>query len=302
MPKLKPVHIAPEVPLQPYQQPSPSFPNSRRSLEAQAEVERIGKVETYLLLERDDELGDWLDDLRDLKICGCAIASHDSGLPKACQLYRMQYVKRRGNLFEIPAPVIYIEMDEPATPTGLYRTILGEMGHPLASSSHLRDLRSRSWATLTGYGVKLLIVGNSDCLKLETFEELINLFGKLRITVVLAGSDRLKEVISRKNWRYLRVHNSFLEFHEYHNLNLLDVAEVVDDWEEKLLKPEERWHLSSIPGAIEIIQARSEGLIEKVYELLRKIAVWKIDDPSLELNPSNILKRLSYRNQPLIKL
>ncbi len=114
----------------------------RRSPEVQAKVERIGQANTYIPLDRDTELFDWLDDQRDAKLCGYVTSATGSGLLKACQLYRTQYVKRRGTLLEIPATVIYAEIDQHGGPTDLYCSILEEIGHPLAHVGTLRDLRS----------------------------------------------------------------------------------------------------------------------------------------------------------------
>ncbi|MEH2011573.1 hypothetical protein [Nostoc sp.] len=105
----------------------------RRLPDTQAEVERIGKADTYLPLDRDTELFDWLDDQRDAKLCGYVTSATGSGLLKACQLYRMQYVKRRGTLLEIPATVIYAEIHQHGGPTDLYYSILEEVGHPLTN-------------------------------------------------------------------------------------------------------------------------------------------------------------------------
>ena len=148
----------------------------RRSPEFQAEVERIGKANTYLPLDRDTELFDWLDDQRDAKLCGYVTSATGSGLLKACQLYRTQYVKRRGTLLEIPATVLYAEIEQHGGPTDLYCSILEEIGHPLANVGALRDLRSRAWGTIKGYGVKLLVIGNADYITLEGFNELIDIF------------------------------------------------------------------------------------------------------------------------------
>lgn len=91
----------------------------RRSPEIQAEVERICKANTYFPLDRDTELFDWFDDQHDAKLCGYVTSAKGSGLLKACQLYRTQYVKRRGMLLEVPATIIYAEIYQHGSPTGV---------------------------------------------------------------------------------------------------------------------------------------------------------------------------------------
>jgi DNA transposition AAA+ family ATPase len=164
---------------------------SGRSPEIQAEVERIGQADTYLALDRDEAFFKWLNDLRDARLCGYVVAAHGSGLARSCQFYRMRYVRRRGSLLEIPATVVYAEVEQYGSPSDLFISILQEFDHPLAQAGSLRDLRSRTWGTVKAYGVKILVIGNADCLTLEAFNELIRIYSKLRIPVVLVGTDYL---------------------------------------------------------------------------------------------------------------
>ncbi|MEH2233415.1 MAG: ATP-binding protein [Nostoc sp.] len=274
----------------------------RRSPEAQAEVERIGKANTYLPLDRDTELFDWLDDQRDAKLCGYVTSATGSGLLKACQLYRTQYVKRRGTLLEIPATVIYAEIDQHGGPTDLYCSIMEEIGHPLSHVGTLRDLRSRAWGTLKGYGVKILIIGNADYLTLEAFNELIDVFTKLRIPVILVGTYYLGDnILERKSLPYVRVHDSFLESYEYPNLAEEDIIEVVDDWERKFLPENRRLNLTQIQSVVSYLGLKSGGLMEPLYDLLRKIAILKLDEPAFELSQDNLTRKFGRRKEPKIK-
>ncbi|MBD2301189.1 ATP-binding protein [Nostoc sp. FACHB-190] len=275
----------------------------RRSPQIQAEVERIGKANTYFALDRDTELFDWLDDQRDAKLCGYVTSATGSGLLKACQLYRTQYVKRRGTLLEIPATVIYAEIEQHGGPTDLYCSILEEIGHPLAHVGALRDLRSRAWGTLKGYGVKLLVIGNADYLTLEAFNELIDVFTKLRIPVILVGTYYLSEnILERKSLPYVRVHDSFLEPYEFPNLTEDEIIEVVDDWEAKFLPENGQLKLTQIESVIAYLRLKSGGLIEPLYDLLRKIAILKLDEPNFELNQVNLTKKFGRRKEPKVKL
>ncbi|ODH02148.1 hypothetical protein A4S05_25315 [Nostoc sp. KVJ20] len=274
----------------------------RRLPEIQAEVERIGKADTYLPLDRDTELFDWLDDQRDAKLCGYVTSATGSGLLKACQLYRMQYVKRRGTLLEIPATVIYAEIDQHGGPTDLYYSILEEVGHPLTNVGALRDLRARAWGTLKAYGVKILIVGNADYLTLEGFNELVDIFTKRRIPIILVGTYYLSEnILERKSLPYVRVHDSFLEPYEFPNLTEEDIIEVVDDWEQKFLTQDGRLNLTQMESVISYLKLKSGGLIEPLYDLLRKIAILKLDEPSFELSQDNLTRKFGRRKEPKVK-
>ncbi|MBG1268352.1 ATP-binding protein [Nostoc sp. WHI] len=274
----------------------------RRSPQIQAEVERIGKADTYLPLDRDTELFDWLNDQRDAKLCGYVTSATGSGLLKACQLYRMQYVKRRGTLLEIPATVIYAEIDQHGGPTDLYYSILEEVGHPLTNVGALRDLRARAWGTLKAYGVKILIVGNADYLTLEGFNELVDIFTKRRIPIILVGTYYLSEnILERKSLPYVRVHDSFLEPYEFPNLTEENIIEVVDDWEQKFLTQDGQLNLTQMESVISYLKLKSGGLIEPLYDLLRKIAILKLDEPSFELSQANLTRKFGRRKEPKVK-
>ncbi len=65
----------------------------------------------------------------------------------------------------------------------------------------------------------MLIVGNADYLTLEAFNELVDVFSKLRIPIILIGTYYLSSnILERKSLPYLRVHDSFLESYEFPNL------------------------------------------------------------------------------------
>jgi len=294
-------HVEPKIQKQ-FDASLQSAEELRRSPQIQAEVERIGKADTYLPLDRDTELFDWLDDQRDAKLCGYVTSATGSGLLKACQLYRMQYVKRRGTLLEIPATVIYAEIDQHGGPTDLYYSILEEVGHPLTNVGALRDLRSRAWGTLKSYGVKILIIGNADYLTLEGFNELIDIFTKRRIAIILVGTYYLSDnILERKSLPYVRVHDSFLEPYEFPNLTEEDVIEVVDDWEQKFIPEDGRLNLVQMDSVISYLKLKSGGLIEPLYDLLRKIAILKLDEPSFELSQANLTRKFGRRKEPKVK-
>lgn len=230
------------------------------------------------------------------------MATRGSGLAKSSEYYRLAHVRRRGSLFEIPATVFYVEMLQRGKGTDLYQAILSEFGHPLATLGKLSNLRSRTWDNLKRYGVQILIIGKADYLKLEALNELIDLYDNLRIPVILAGSHYLEAILGRNHPAYVQVCNSFLEWYEFHLLTLEDVAKVIHDWEEKFLTLQNRLNLSQYPEVIETLHLKSGGLIESLYDMLRQIAMFKVEDPDFRLTPSNINAYLNHRKPPRLKL
>jgi hypothetical protein len=100
----------------------------------------------------------------------------------------------------------------------------------------------------------------------------------------------------------VRVHDSFLESYEFPNLTEEDINEVVDDWDRKFMPEERRLNLTQIDSAISYLRIKSGGLIEPLYDLLRKIAILRIDEPHFELNQYNLTKKFGRRKEPKVKL
>ncbi len=99
----------------------------------------------------------------------------------------------------------------------------------------------------------------------------------------------------------MRVHDSFLESYEFPNLNEEEVIEVVNDWEEQILPENARLNLTQTESVVSYLRIKSGGLIEPLYDLLRKIAILKIDEPHFELNQYNLTKRFGRRKEPKVK-
>lgn len=114
----------PQTPAAP--QPTPVRPLAEpdRSPEVQVEVDRIRNSDTYNVVSRDLALFSWLNFQRDSRSNGYIIGVNSADLRKACQFYRLQYVKRRGVLYTIPMPVAYAEAEQYGSPIDLFITIL----------------------------------------------------------------------------------------------------------------------------------------------------------------------------------
>jgi AAA domain len=269
----------------------------RRSPEIQAEIERIGMSDPYIETQRDLELHQCLDEHLDSRVCLRVQSAKGAGLPKALQHYRMKYVKRRGVLQQIPTPVVYVKVQQPGRPIDLLIAVAEALAHDLRFPP-LRDLRSRVWGTLKAYGVKLLIIDNAEYLSLEAFNELVEIFDNRKIPVVLAGTYHLDEILGRP--KYGRIYNSFLDFHDFRPLNKAETTSVMQVWEEAV------WvgvplNLATRQGVATLLHERTEGLVDPLYETLRKIAIAKIDGQIFEIEPLLLSKFLGSRSKPKVK-
>lgn len=274
----------------------------RRSPEQQAEFERLGKADTYLVLDSDEELFEWLDDQRDLGECGYVTAPEGAGLHKVCRYYQMERVKQRRGKFLLPVSVVYTEIEQYGGPTDLYGAVLAACNHPLAYVGPLKDRRNRTRNIFKDYSVKQLIVNNAEYLTLESFNELVDLAKKLNLSIVLLGTPYLTEILDRNSLPYLRVYNSFLESYEFPRLGREAVKAIVDDWEELFLPEGQRLNLTSIPEIPDFLLHKANGLREPLYDIVRQIATLRVDQPNFHLNKQNLVKCLGRRKQPKAEL
>lgn len=277
-----------------------SFVDSKRAPEQQPEIDRIRNSDIYCPVQRDEALFKWFDTQRDARCSGYIKALNGADLQKACQFYRMQQARRRGVLQAIPMPVVYAEAKQYGDPTDLFLSILAALGHPLAGVGPLRDLRSRTWGTLKGFGVKLLIVGNAHFLSYKSFNELVEMVRGSKIAVIPAGSLYLDEILSRQSKRYTDIYNTFLDSHEFVSFSKKETAQIVASWEEQVLVPlEGRLNLVSIPKFCDALYHRCSGQAEPLYDCLRKIAIYMLENPGNELNSSSLDQILATRRPPI---
>lgn len=275
----------------------------QRSPQLQEEVDRIRSSDTYTNASRDLALFTWLNAQRDSRGNGYIVGANFADLRKACQFYRLQYVRKKGVLYTIPMPVAYCEVEQYGSPVNLFVAILESLGNPYAEIGSLKDIRSRTLGTLKSFGVNILIIGNADCLSYTAHNELVRLAWKLKIPVILAGSLFLSEIFSNflkcRGKQYREVHNAFLDFHEYKSFQKSEICQLINSWENQVLKLwSQKLNLNSINGVTAFLYHRCEGQAEPLYEILRKIAIFKLDNPNYQIDKSSLEKMLSSRKIP----
>lgn len=272
----------------------------REAQSPEQEIDHIRNSDIYCPVQRDEALFKWFDIQRDARCSGYIKALNGADLQKACQFYRMKEAKRRGVLQAIPMPVVYAEVKQYGAPTDLFLSILAALGHPLAGVGPLRDLRSRTWGTLKAFGVKLLIVGNAHYLPYKSFNELVEMARASKIAVIPAGSLYLDEILSRQSKRYTDIYNTFLDCHEFVSFSQKETVQVVASWEDQVLVPlERRLNLASILGFCDSLHNRCNGQAEPLYECLRKIAIYMLENSDTQLNLSSLDVILATRRPPI---
>jgi AAA domain len=272
-----------------------------RSPEIQAEVERIGALEPYIAVGRDAALLTCLNNWRDRRTCGRIMTVDRFSLYQSLDYYTTQQTKRRGDLIRIPAPVAYIEIDDPGNGKSVFLSILSFLANPINCGS-LRDLRFRTWETIKKCGVKILIINYADLLLFSGFNELMRIAEICKISVVLTGTSRLDEILDPKTRkRYLPIHNTFLNYHHLSVLSSSETATVIQSWETKL-----GWakamNLVADTTIARTLHDLSQGQIRPLYDRLKQIAIWHLDNPQIEVNANNISNLLINAQAPQVGL
>jgi AAA domain len=272
-----------------------------RSPEIQSEVERIGTIDPYVAVGRDKDLFICLNNWRDRRTCGRIMTVDRLGLSKALDYYTNQQTRRRGDLIRMPAPVAHIEVDDPGNGKNVFLSILDFLANPV-SCGNPRDLRLRTWATIRKCGVKILVVNYADLLLFSGLNELMRISEKCGISVILCGTSRLDEILDAQHRkRYLPIHNTFLNHHRLSVLSVSETATVMKEWEDDLgwSKP---MNLATDTGIVHSLNQLSDGQIQPLYDLLKRIAVWHLDKPQIEINANNISNLLTTVQAPQVGL
>lgn len=264
----------------------------KRSPEQQAEVERIGSLEPYAGTKRDRDLEKQLNNWRDLRACVRLISTDSLGLSQALDYYTKLNVKRRADLVMIPAPVVRIRAEQPGGAIDLFKLILAFLGNPL-DFGNLWQFRSRAKGTLRSFRSKTLIVEDGHLLSLEALIELKNISKDLKISIVLAGSPSLTTLLNPESHKkrkddWIDIHNTFLENGNFNPLSPQALATVARVWEEQGVRWSNPLNLWEDQEILAILYDYTQGQVGLLYENLRKIYVWKIDNPSAQVNYKNV--------------
>ncbi|RZM79152.1 AAA family ATPase [Leptolyngbya iicbica] len=282
-------------------QPQPVNPQQSSvkspAFDIQAEIERIRSGGPLLTTQRDDVLHEWLDEQRESGNPGFICSAKGSGVSDSCQYYRMQHVKRRGVIQQLPVSVVYMRVPTVCSVSHFYTSLLDALSHPI-TTGRLKDKRPRARGRLKSFQTKLLIVDDAEFLSYEAFCELAQIYDVLKIPAVLCGTYYLEKMLKKRYWD--RVMNSFLDFHEYPPMTLDEMVEIIDSWETEFLQWPGESDLLNAEMA-QLIHEQTGGLRDALNEVLRKAAIKALKQKSSQITADIIQSVVTRRVQPRIK-
>jgi hypothetical protein len=110
----------------------------------------------------------------------------------------------------------------------------------------------------------------------------------------------LDEILNRQSKRYTDIYNTFLDSHEFVAFSKIETVQLVASWEEQVLVPlEQRLNLVSIPKFCDSLYNRCSGQAEPLYDCLRKIAIYMLENSGIQLNSSSLDQILATRRPPI---
>jgi hypothetical protein len=282
-------------------QPQPVNPQQSSvkspAFDIQAEIERIRSGGPLLTTQLDDVLHEWLDEQRESGNPGFICSAKGSGVSDSCQYYRMQHVKRRGVIQQLPVSVVYMRVPTVCSVSHFYTSLLDALNHPI-TTGRLKDKRPRARGRLKSFQTKLLIVDDAEFLSYEAFCELAQIYDILKIPTVLCGTYYLEKMLKKRYWD--RVMNSFLDFHEYPPMTLDEMVEIIHAWETGFLRwPGESDLLN--PEVAQLIHEQTGGLHDALNEVLRKAAIKALKQESSQITGDIVQSVVTRRVQPRIK-
>ena len=100
------------------------------------------------------------------------------------------------------------------------------------TSGNLSQLRRRALRLIKEAKVEMIIIDEANFLTLKTFSEIARIYDLYKISIVLVGTDSLDSLIKREEY----IHDRFIECYRLKVLSENQFSEVVQLWEDQLIK------------------------------------------------------------------
>lgn len=196
----------------------------------QPDIERLIAV-NYIELEHIQKIHHWLDTLRLTRQCARIIAPPRTGKSVTCDIYRLLNKPRKRPGRRDLVPVLYMQAPGDCSAGELLVLILELLGYE-ETSGNLSQLRRRALRLIKEAKVEMIIIDEANFLTLKTFSEIARIYDLYKITIVLVGTDSLDSLIKREEY----IHDRFIECYRLKVLSENQFSEVVQLWEDQLIK------------------------------------------------------------------
>jgi DNA transposition AAA+ family ATPase len=221
----------------------------------------------YIELPHVQIAHDWLEGQRHLRQSGRVVGESQTGKTMACDAYVLSNKPQQVAGKPPIVPVIYIQVPEECGAKELFGVILRYFNYQVAKGT-VAELRDRTLQVLKGCQVEMLIIDEPDRFKSKTFAEVRDIFDKLKISVILVGTDRLDAVIKRDE----QVYNRFRACYRFEKLLGDDFVQTVKIWEQQVLQLPTPSNLTE-KTMLKILGDATGGYIGLINKILRVAAL-----------------------------
>lgn len=248
------------------------------SPELQRHLDRL-KTPTILELPTVDHFHGWLDDQRDCRQSGRVIGDSGTGKSIACDAYFLKAVRYLSAGGAPIVPVLYWSACPEADQRQVFLGILEHLQYRITKGT-LSDLRERVYRLLRACHVEMILIDEAHRCRPLALSEIRDIADKLRIAVILVGTDRLETVMGRDE----QVKRRFLSCHRFHRLDSQTLEELTAIWEDHVLQLPQPSHLTRVPVQ-KILGTATHGYLGPLDEILRKAArrALQTGQPRIEL-------------------
>ncbi len=232
----------------------------------QTEIARLNK-KGIVPLEHIKELHNWFDEKRKSRQSCRLTGESRTGKTIASESYAFRNKPKQEGRQTPIVPVVYIMPPQKCGSKELFKEIIECLKYRAVRGT-VADFRGRAFEVLKGCEVEMLIIDEADRLKPETFSDVRDIYDKIRISVVLVGTDRLDTAIKRDE----QVYNRFRPHRRFDKLRGEEFKKTVEIWEKSVLKLPLPSNLTSTDMQKILLKA-TEGYIGRLDEILREAAI-----------------------------
>ncbi len=239
-----------------------------RSLNAslQQEIERLER-HCIVRLESMQQFHLWLDGKRRARRACRVIGDSRTGKTIACDVYRLNNAPQQTNGETPIVPVIYWFAPTETSLRELFVGLLEYLQYRVIKGT-LAELRARVYRILKVCQVEMIIIDEAHRMQRKTLSEVRDIFERLKIAVVLVGTDRLDTVMHHDD----QVLNRFMACHRFHRLSASELEETTAIWEEYVLRLPQPSNLTS-DAMQRVLATSTRGYLGLLDEILRSAAV-----------------------------
>lgn len=233
----------------------------------ESEIKRLNKQKT-VNVPAMVELHQWLDEARRYRQSGRIIGDSQTGKTVACEQFCFNLCEQVSSQpgRPTPAPVLYTPLFENCGQHDLFERILTGL-HFRFQRGRLADVRTRVYSAMTECRVEEWIIDEGQRLHSSALSEVRDLRDRLKLAIVLVGTQRLNTVLRRDE----QVYNRFPSQYTYDRLDGERFEQVVGLLEEKVLRLPVASNLTSTE-MLTLLQGMSHGLLGRLDFALRKAA------------------------------